>query len=779
MNKIIYAILALTLFVQNTLHAQDVIAKGGSISTQYPGLSAAENESRLIDKSASSKYLTSNPAPMWILWACTTPQTVAQYTLISGNDAPGRDPTAWTLEASNDAAQWTTLDTRTAQAFSERMQTKLYAFTNTTAYTYYRLTVTALFDNTSAMFQLSELGLYEAAAPPQPTNFKATATGGQEVYLQWKDNTDIEKSFEIERSINGTDYTPLATPGPNVLAYTDAGGLSVNTTYHYRIRAVNDIGNSSYADVTVATLPYTSDFTDLIDDGGTLTVKYENGSAGESSAKLIDNDVNTKYLIPSSNLLPFWVQFTTPDGTQKLVTKYTITSANDAASRDMKDWTFEGSDNGTSWTTLDTRSGVTFGARLLTVAFGINTPARYKHYRLNVTANGGSTIPAQIAEWALLALDPDAPEIPGNLTAQASSKTEVQLTWQDQSATEDGFAIERSLDGSSFNEITRTSPNETTYTDADLTAGTTYHYRVRATTPGSNSLPSAVATATTPGINVAPTLDDVAPIHTCNTIDAHTVALTGITVGAELETEQTVSLAVTTDNPGIYQELAVSEITGTTATLSFTISPEAEAITDTIRIKVMDNGGSGNGGVDTFIRKLVVYFEPLPVSIAIDTELPIARGATVHLTAAGADTYLWSDGPGILDGKESAVLTLYPSQSYRYTVAGSTAEGCVREATFLVQMDGGVLLEPINILTPDNDGKNDKWIVWNLHAFPDNEVKVYDRAGKEVFSMINYTNDWNGTYHGSPLANGVYFYIISPGPGIRPLKGSITIIRDN
>lgn len=778
MNKIIYTIALVLVALVQTTHAQDILAKGGTISVQYPGLSAAENESKLIDKSASSKYLTSNAAPLWIQWTCTTPQTVAQYALTSGNDAPDRDPAAWTLEASNDATQWTTLDTQADQVFPARMQVKLYACNNTTAYKYYRLSITALSTGESTMFQLSELGLYEAAVPPTPAAFKAIATGGQEVYLQWKDNTEVENGFILERSENGTDYSTIATPDANVFMYTDAVSLAVSTTYYYRIRAVNAFGNSDDADVTVQTLAYSSDFSDLIDDGGTLTVKYENASAGESSAKLIDNDPNTKYLIPSSNLLPFWVQFTTPDGTQKRVTKYTITSANDAPARDMKDWTLEGSDNGTIWTILDTRTGITFGDRYLRLVFALNAPAKYKHYRLNVTANGGSTIPAQVAEWELLGLDPDAPEIPGNLTALAISKTEVQLEWQDRSAAETAFAIERSLSDTDFAEITRVGADETTFTDIDLTAGTTYHYRIRAIGQNSISLPSSEAEVTTPGINVAPTLDDVVPIYTCNTTAGHTVSLTGISVGSVLETEQTVTLAAIADHPDMYSDLAVSEITGTSATLSFTISATAEAIVDTIRLKVADNGGVGNGGIDTLVRKLIVHFQPLPLSITLDTELPVARGATIHLTATGAETYTWTDGPGILTGKNDATLTVYPSQSFRYTVTGSTAEGCVRDATFLVTMDGGVLLEPINILTPDNDGKNDKWIVWNLNTFPDNEVKVYDRAGKEVFSMINYTNDWDGSYRGSPLANGVYFYIINPGPGIKPLKGAITIIRD-
>ncbi|MGC8977426.1 MAG: CFI-box-CTERM domain-containing protein, partial [Candidatus Ratteibacteria bacterium] len=60
----------------------------------------------------------------------------------------------------------------------------------------------------------------------------------------------------------------------------------------------------------------------------------------------------------------------------------------------------------------------------------------------------------------------------------------VDLSWQDNSTDEDGFAIERKIQGGSFVEIKRVGANVRNYTDdnngSGLTENTTYTYRVRA-----------------------------------------------------------------------------------------------------------------------------------------------------------------------------------------------------------------------------------------------------------------------------------------------------------
>lgn len=151
-----------------------------------------------------------------------------------------------------------------------------------------------------------------------------------------------------------------------------------------------------YAPGTVPPPPPAGNPFDITDNGGFLSSQYNSNRPDENYPKLIDNNINTKYYQNGKKAL--WVQYksTTP----AVVTRYAITSANDVEERDPKDWTLLGSDNGSTWTTLDRRTGEDFPTRFLTRAFLINNQQPFVFYRLNITSNGNNNN-TQFAEWEL------------------------------------------------------------------------------------------------------------------------------------------------------------------------------------------------------------------------------------------------------------------------------------------------------------------------------------------------------------------------------------------
>jgi predicted alpha-1,2-mannosidase len=127
-----------------------------------------------------------------------------------------------------------------------------------------------------------------------------------------------------------------------------------------------------------------------------LRASDENTGAGETKENLVD-------LLPSSKWLGFeptaWIEFDM-DQPVKLAT-YALTSANDFANRDPRDWTLKGSADGRNWTVLDTRSGETFAKRFETRTFDIGDPSEvtaYAHYRLEITRNNGASDATQLAD---------------------------------------------------------------------------------------------------------------------------------------------------------------------------------------------------------------------------------------------------------------------------------------------------------------------------------------------------------------------------------------------
>ena len=86
-----------------------------------------------------------------------------------------------------------------------------------------------------------------------------------------------------------------------------------------------------------------------------------------------------------------------------------------------------------------------------------------------------------------------------------------------------------------------------------------------------------------------------------------------------------------------------------------------------------------------------------------------------------------------------------------------------------------------DLITPNGDGIND---VWNIQALlnyiADNaltyEIGMYARGGSKVMISTSYNNDWDGTYKGKELPDGVYWYAIQLSNG-EVFKGSLTIKR--
>lgn len=135
--------------------------------------------------------------------------------------------------------------------------------------------------------------------------------------------------------------------------------------------------------------------------GAIVTVSKENGNGAEGnegSLKLIDNDLNNKFLVGGldTNNIDFWMQQELTEAA--VVNKYNFTSGNDAPDRDPKNWELLGSNDGAAWTSLDTRNNEVFTGRNQTREFTVNNETAYKYYRIKVTANYGSDA-IQISEW--------------------------------------------------------------------------------------------------------------------------------------------------------------------------------------------------------------------------------------------------------------------------------------------------------------------------------------------------------------------------------------------
>ncbi|WKN45339.1 fibronectin type III domain-containing protein [Tunicatimonas pelagia] len=90
-------------------------------------------------------------------------------------------------------------------------------------------------------------------APNESTNLVAQAASDREIYLTWKDQSDNERGFAIERRPEGSGaFQRIFTTRVNEEAFLDTTLVS-GVTYQYRIQAVNGDWVSNYSDTTAAT----------------------------------------------------------------------------------------------------------------------------------------------------------------------------------------------------------------------------------------------------------------------------------------------------------------------------------------------------------------------------------------------------------------------------------------------------------------------------------------------------------------------------------------------
>ena len=82
--------------------------------------------------------------------------------------------------------------------------------------------------------------------PAPPTELCLKNSSGAQVQVQWRDNSNNESRFEVERSTDGLRWTRIAAIAADATNHIDVG-LAEEETYYYRVRAAHEWAASEYA----------------------------------------------------------------------------------------------------------------------------------------------------------------------------------------------------------------------------------------------------------------------------------------------------------------------------------------------------------------------------------------------------------------------------------------------------------------------------------------------------------------------------------------------------
>jgi gliding motility-associated-like protein len=84
-------------------------------------------------------------------------------------------------------------------------------------------------------------------------------------------------------------------------------------------------------------------------------------------------------------------------------------------------------------------------------------------------------------------------------------------------------------------------------------------------------------------------------------------------------------------------------------------------------------------------------------------------------------------------------------------------------------------------ITPNGDGVNDTWVIYNIENHPNSIVRIFNRWGTEVFSSRNYQNDFDGHYkqnnNALPESSSYYYQVDLGGDGSIDSQGWLYITK--
>lgn len=184
---------------------------------------------------------------------------------------------------------------------------------------------------------------------------------------------------------------------------------------------------------------------------------------------------------------------------------------------------------------------------------------------------------------------------------------------------------------------------------------------------------------------------------------------------------------------------------------------------------------AGINGCSNFKSEDIIV-NPVPTVNAGPDRFVLEGGsATINTSASGSGlSYLWTPAT-YLNSPTAARPVSTPQADIRYTVVVTSAVGCTATDQVSVNLLKSLLIP--NVFSPNGDGINDRWEVKHLESYPGATVEIFNRYGQKVFQSIGYGTPWDGTYKGSQVPAGTYYYIINPKNGRQQMAGYVDIIR--
>jgi large repetitive protein len=156
-------------------------------------------------------------------------------------------------------------------------------------------------------------------------------------------------------------------------------------------------------------------------------------------------------------------------------------------------------------------------------------------------------------------------------------------------------------------------------------------------------------------------------------------------------------------------------------------------------------------------------------------DAPVITGCPADITAVAGESgkvaVFWEPPTAssrcgaveLVGSHEPGMLFPVGTTKVSYTIAND-ASNVVRCSFNITVNYEELVIEVVNVITPNGDNVNDVLIIPNIEKFKDNRVTIVDRWGSVLYQATGYNNgsvSWKGTNaSGTNVPTGTYFYII-------------------
>ncbi len=205
-----------------------------------------------------------------------------------------------------------------------------------------------------------------------------------------------------------------------------------------------------------------------------------------------------------------------------------------------------------------------------------------------------------------------------------------------------------------------------------------------------------------------------------------------------------------------------------TASGSFTFSALEDGQTEggeQLYIVCSTTNACGSPVVDSVA---VTLLDHVPIELNVVVPELTCEAETVQLVATA------SGGLGLLEiqwsnGISGPVTTVPGLQNATYTV--SATDACPKTVSQTVQVVSGCELDIPNVITPNQDGANDAWVIDGIEHVRHN-LRLFNRWGQVLLDTENYGNNWKG----DGASDGTYFYVLFTPHDSRSYTGTLTVL---